>query len=348
MKIQFIASDYHGCGFYRMMIPCQHLAELGHETIFDVKDKRFPSTFNKTVDVTVVQWNIDPVDLEEFKNLKSLKVYELDDYFLGNNYIDVNSDWHKSETMEIVKEFIRSADLVTVTTEPLKKAFTKYNKNIAVLPNCIDFRVFNKDEIPFVKKKWLGNKVVIGFIGSFSHFLDLEIPMEAVAKIMEDYDNVYFCLIGWDGTLNIRQSNGLAKFDILKKLPKERVIIEPWTEDFKKHANNYGLLDILIAPLLDTEFNRCKSDLKLLEAASMGVPVLASDVYPFSYSRVFAKLVKTKGNVYHSWLTKLKELVEEPDAREFLSESQYEDVKQFRDIKNNIHLWEDVYKKNLK
>jgi glycosyltransferase involved in cell wall biosynthesis len=42
-----------------------------------------------------------------------------------------------------------------------------------------------------------------------------------------------------------------------------------------------GPLKLGIAPLLDTEFNRYKSDLKVLDYGAMGLPVLASDVESF-------------------------------------------------------------------
>jgi glycosyltransferase involved in cell wall biosynthesis len=48
-------------------------------------------------------------------------------------------------------------------------------------------------------------------------------------------------------------------------------------------------IDLFTAPLRDREFNRCKSNLKWLEAASMGVTLLASDVEPFK---------KTRGDIY--------------------------------------------------
>jgi len=48
-------------------------------------------------------------------------------------------------------------------------------------------------------------------------------------------------------------------------------------------------LDIALGCLRDTNFNRCKSNLRWLEFASLGVPLVASDVEPFS---------KTDGLIY--------------------------------------------------
>src|SRR5690606_19133931 len=40
-------------------------------------------------------------------------------------------------------------------------------------------------------------------------------------------------------------------------------------------------LDLAIAPLEDNQFNRCKSNLRLLEFGTCGFPVVCSDVEPF-------------------------------------------------------------------
>lgn len=46
-------------------------------------------------------------------------------------------------------------------------------------------------------------------------------------------------------------------------------------------------LQAVVAPIKDMEFNRCKSHIKYMEAAALGVPLLASDSLP--YSRVMPR-----------------------------------------------------------
>ena len=45
---------------------------------------------------------------------------------------------------------------------------------------------------------------------------------------------------------------------------------------------NHLDLDIAIAPIKDTEFNRCKSNIKWLEHSMLKTPMVLSDVYPYS------------------------------------------------------------------
>lgn len=57
--------------------------------------------------------------------------------------------------------------------------------------------------------------------------------------------------------------------------------IRLWTRPASEYAKNYSALDIALAPLVDNTFNRCKSNLKLLEAGAHKKPVVASKVGPY-------------------------------------------------------------------
>ncbi|MEJ0081553.1 MAG: hypothetical protein WDM78_11560 [Puia sp.] len=45
---------------------------------------------------------------------------------------------------------------------------------------------------------------------------------------------------------------------------------------------SYNEIDVALAPLVDNEFNSCKSELKLIEAGVKKIPVIATNLPPFS------------------------------------------------------------------
>jgi hypothetical protein len=69
-----------------------------------------------------------------------------------------------------------------------------------------------------------------------------------------------------------------------------------------------------IAPLLDTPFNRCKSNLKLLEYGAVGLPTIASNVTPYKDSPgLLIRKARSK-----DWLRALRQF-EDEDARLLLA-----------------------------
>lgn len=64
-------------------------------------------------------------------------------------------------------------------------------------------------------------------------------------------------------------------------------------------------LQAIVAPIVDMEFNRCKSFIKTMECAALGVPLFASDCEP--YSRVMPKdQLFSSGDDLREKLIKLK------------------------------------------
>jgi hypothetical protein len=73
-------------------------------------------------------------------------------------------------------------------------------------------------------------------------------------------------------------------------------------------------LDIGLAPLVDTPFNRCKTNLKWLEFSALAVPTIASDVEPYSrciQHGVDGFLAKTSEDM----VRELGRLIRDPDLR---------------------------------
>jgi glycosyltransferase involved in cell wall biosynthesis len=65
-------------------------------------------------------------------------------------------------------------------------------------------------------------------------------------------------------------------------------------------------LDIAVAPLEDNLFNRCKSNLRLLEYGAMSWPVVCSDVYVYKTNN---PPVLRCGNDTSNWIDALNNLI---------------------------------------
>src|SRR6202040_2211951 len=84
----------------------------------------------------------------------------------------------------------------------------------------------------------------------------------------EENPNMHFRMIG------LPLPKSLVGHPKVKQL--DYVPISEFTARFSSWA-----FDILLAPLEENPFNRCKSSIKMLEGAAIGAPVLVSPVKPY-------------------------------------------------------------------
>lgn len=233
--------------------------------------------------------------VQEWKRRYSFKiVVDFDDHWVlePDHYLyDQYKEYGISKAME---ENIRLADAVTVTHERLAEAVFPLNKNVHILPNAIP--KFDQ----FLFKKTPDDLVRLFWAGGVTHFKDLELikrPLELVKS-----KGVKLVIGGyskgakeeWDKMVNVFTTNSSYNTLVLEALPVE------------KYYALYSQCDISLIPLCDTRFNAYKSNLKILEAANIGSPVVVSKVHPYlGFPDELVNYVDGRGNTWYKQITKL-------------------------------------------
>lgn len=189
-------------------------------------------------------------------------------------------------------------DYVTTTTEYFKNIIKDYfpEDNIYVFENGIS----SNDE-QFSTKKNKSDKLRIGLTGGSSHTEDikqlLEFPKYLTEKQLDEielvlcgYDNKNAEKVVIDETGKVIDRQPLADKDNwwvqtenkLKQEFKHYKRIE--TKDIMKgeFGKIYEDIDVLLVPLTNNKFNRCKSELKFIEAGFTNTAVISSKVIPYS------------------------------------------------------------------
>src|SRR5690606_31439953 len=69
-------------------------------------------------------------------------------------------------------------------------------------------------------------------------------------------------------------------------------------------------LDLAVVPLEMNQFNRCKSNLRLLELGACGVPVSCTDIDPYQGELPVTRL----RNRHQDWVRAIREHLADPDA----------------------------------
>jgi hypothetical protein len=97
--------------------------------------------------------------------------------------------------------------------------------------------------------------------------------------------------------------------DSLKPLVSKHVAMRPFAEYPEALAGVN--LDLALAPLQDTAFNRCKSHLKVLEYGILGIPVIASALDPY----LNCPVTLIDGTDSEAWLSAITGAIEDEELR---------------------------------
>lgn len=283
---------------------------------------------------------------------------------------------------KITKENLKLVDYVTTTTPIFAKKISAYNKNVIIFPNAInptDKRfIVNKDNSDKLR---IG--LIMG--SSHEYDMKLldgvvnKLPNDIKKKIM-------FVLCGFDlrGTMRTI-NNETGEVTTRSMQPKETVwyryekcitdnynICSPdyknflnlfipeaqypnianenykrcWTKDINNYYQHYKELDILLVPLEDNDFNNCKSQLKVIEAAFSNTAVIASNTGPYTVDLVNAiekggninengnaLLVDTKRN-HKDWVKYITKCANNPELVKMLKRNLQKDICEKYDLRN--------------
>lgn len=202
--------------------------------------------------------------------------------------MDIDDDWDLPHSHVAFEQYIhlkpkiirnlQEADLVTCTHEKLAEKCRQYNTNVKVFPNALPY-----SEDQFTNDRYIDEDIRIFWAGGISHGEDLKqltYPIRRlkgiknVKMIIGGYDPVNdYSKYLWDQMINSFTANRSLKHEILNAKP----VLE-YMELFR-HA------DVMLVPLKPTEWSSYKSNLKLLEAAVKGIPVICQAVEPYIFDK---------------------------------------------------------------
>lgn len=221
-------------------------------------------------------------------------------------------------------------DLVTVTTKPLRDFVLSYNKNVMVLPNYLDDRIWQLK--PPLRSKGLDQKIIIGYMGGLSHHPDLTLLLPVFKNLIHRFPGrLEFQFWG------TQPHSDLSTYSFVHW--NDQMI---WNyQDFAAYFQTQSS-DILISPLADNYFNNCKSSIKYLEYGSLGVPGVFSRVQPYT------TVIKHGDNGFLAatsaeWEDCLVRLIENPELRCSLASNAQLDIQSNWMLSQNTSLWLSAY-----
>lgn len=236
-------------------------------------------------------------------------------------------------TFHAYKAILEEVDLITTTTLYLKGAIAEIGgreDNIRVLPNAIDLTQWKPLDI----RSKFSDTFRFGWSVSNSHFDDWMFIKDTIkAFLISHPDAKFVCL-------------GDTNMDIKTFLPPEQVEWYPFSDLWEGH---YPMrmamlgLDAAIAPLANTEFNKCKSPLKWAEYTAFGYPVIAQDMTPYK-EHIISGETGILADTKEQWLLALNQLYTNKELRYKLRFNALCSVNEMFNLKNVAQEWADVFK----
>lgn len=303
MRIGYVCKDGTANAHYRVLVPLRELQRRGHQVVFKAPGPEFDLATSPKIDLLHMhQWVAE--DLTPIRRLQEhgiAVVWDTDDDVLhaprSKELRDVIGGRRKVRRFhELSLEVARTVDLVTTTNETLANVFRDAGvEHVAAIGNHLD-----RIEPRLPRRKHVG--VLIGIVGGVEHMPDvkaLRIP-QVLADLQREHDHLHVAAIGVDLRLKERYVH-------IPKVPFDQLL--PRVREF----------DIGLAPLADSPFSRSRSDIKLKEYASMGVPWVASPIGPYAtIADLDAGGLKVDADGWHAALSAL---VEEPRRRAELAQA---------------------------
>lgn len=274
---------------------------------------------------------------EEFEKLCRLAqkynkpvYYDIDDLVIDTKYTDLLSytqglsDIEKYEYDSGVKSYGRMmslCDSVITTTQTLKEELENYSSKVIINRNLASEELVSLSQNTIKDYRQDHSKVKLGyFSGSITHNENFEMIKPAIVQILEKYPHVELHLVGY---IDLPQD--------LQKYTKQ-IKMNPYV-DWRELPRLISQMDINLAPLVDSVFNRAKSEIKWLEAALVKVPTVAS------YLGSFEEMVSNDETGLlaqpSEWYEKLEILIENPDKRQRIAEAAYRFVLENCTVKNH-------------
>ena len=363
MKILYILAQpkefLNGCWWHRIFNPGRELSRRGHQIKSAVLGITKGNEWLDWADIVVFTrfYKTYPDKLiEAVKVRKKPIVYEIDDnpWLLKSD----NVFQAKKEASEMADKFCRDADLVTTTVDILAEALKEHGaKRVAVIPNSLNFDHYYPPA-PDWKEMRRMNGVVwkIGWQGGASHWADLKMILPVIRKLKRKHPiqfyiqglcsnplpaeiytyNVYL-KSGFNPSMNDYYRTAVSCYRDIELVKAQHI---PWYPP-ELHADLMRQLniDIGLAPLRGTDFDKNKSAIKFYEYAATGTLTIASNTIPY----------KDEVNYLSDgdWYQKVMNLIENEDKAEKIYNQQREWVLKNRDIKKVGDLWESNFKQLL-
>lgn len=254
-------ADFAGSSLHRIIQPFNALCEKGViEGLLSPDLLSVVELERCSPDVILLQRQIDEGSLQAMRRMKmysrAFKVFDLDSY-VPALAVDITRQRPSFENgLHLLREGLSYMDRLVVPTDLMAQVCEGFNADIRVVKNRLDPRCWNTVS----SKRRCADKPRVGWVGGAIDVSGLEVIADVIKELASE---IHWVILGDCPDHLRRYMTEIHKGVASEQYPAKLASLN---------------LDIALAPLEDSLFNRCKSNLRLLEYGACGFPVICSDI----------------------------------------------------------------------
>lgn len=313
LRIAAVIHQKNGVAYHRVEVPLGNLNDNHKDkfqfVICDGFSEDFPPDFDAIIINKVSTQARDYISEAKENGVKI--ILDLDDWIEFPEWHSNHNGFYTPEIEARTKHYLKIADVVWCASEYLMYELVNHDycsvDKLLYVPNAIDF-----SQPQFTPQKWQGGRYTVGWIGASNHQYDIQKlgkPLEKLLNARKDYDILCAGISNSDPDTERYWSFIQSVFTSNFKLDHGR-FKRVEAMDSYNYAFSYNLCDLMLAPLHNDLFCKCKSNLKVLEAGAFSLPIICSNVEPYKEFIRQGLVYSGEGN----WDGRIKDLLKRPQV----------------------------------
>lgn len=269
-----------------------------------------------------------PQLLRTFSYLELPFVFDIDDNLLDSS-LHPDGYWDQRRS-DMMRDLLGAADLVTVSTPALADLVSRVTPRVRLERNHLHDDWWQLDEPAPDRPDPEAPTICIGYAGTMTHGRDLDLLEGALALLPTHVrERVEVEVVGGE-----REAR---PWYTRVAVPPERTPYPEFAPWLRSQSRRWHLA---VAPLHDTGLNTWKSDLKVLEYAALGLPMVIADATP--YQDVPDDVALRSPAEPSQWAERIEELVRDTDRRAQLATRAAAWVRAERRLSTHVGDWESA------
>jgi tetratricopeptide (TPR) repeat protein len=267
--VHIVQLDATGDSRYRMEWPIESLAKLDPSlhllTVHAQAKERYELAAKADLLVLFQTNDVDFISVIEQRKQAGLQtICEFNDNFYAPQpWSPVAKAWSSNHLRATYELFLTHADQIMVTSEGLRDLFaSRTNVPMTIIQNAIPDLHASLDSLVAQKKRHS-----FGWAGSLGHVADILSVGPMVKAYLASHPAATFHVMG---------NESLASNLHLQ----EQYFYTGWGP-VERYFEFWDSIEVGIIPLLDTPYNQCRSDIKVLEMVSRGVVPIVPFAKPY-------------------------------------------------------------------